>query len=180
VGIRVSGGSNYKAIDIIFINTSHLKVEEMEKNKSLMRELHLAKIAHELKNPINTIHLLIKTIEFKKDNEENPFFLLDEEVQKNMNMNDKNSSSASEVSSRSSKPPSSPLINGKESFALISNLCEFIMMLIEDLNDFIKPSTNQTCFSEQDSKSQVNIRSTLKFVHSIFSTRQKHDPNKPN
>ncbi len=144
-------------------------------NKSInnikKRELTMAKLAHELKSPISTIGLITDQI-YNKINDKN-----DKKVSGELLLDINNS-----MSRFLNKEESMDMEEDDQSVAIINNLCNYLMILIEDLNAYVKINNKE--FKAQISTAvpleSVNLIEIFNFCYLIFYTKQKFDPNKQN
>jgi len=135
-------------------------------NKIKKREMTMAKLAHELKNPINTINLISKSMKKQQSSKSDS----------NENSSDVESSDSNKFKSKNSILTKNSENDPKLKF--INYLCNFLILLIEDLNSFVKydDESNQKPLD----LTYTNLKEILMFCYLIFETRQKYDPNKPN
>ena len=199
----------YYEISIKFVNKSNLDVVVFIKNikelyllrKSnqmiLKRELTMAKLAHELKSPISTISLITEEIYSVKENEPEQGMQagrnkykrnsankskpdlnseLNQQVQESSGRSDKKIESVIEGDSNEGK------VDNTHSITIINSLCNYLMILIEDLNSYVKlnrKDSNDSIHNEifLQKEKLVDI---LNFCYLIFYMKQKFDPNKQN
>jgi len=151
----------------VYINDVSKTVNaEKEILKNKFKGLTLAKIAHELKNPINTINLISKSMKKQQSSKSDS----------NENSSDVESSDSNKFKSKNSILTKNSENDPKLKF--INYLCNFLILLIEDLNSFVKydDESNQKPLD----LTYTNLKEILMFCYLIFETRQKYDPNKPN
>ena len=197
--------------EVIIADVSKSVNAEKEILKNKYKGITLAKIAHELKNPITTINILTKSM--KKSNNPTkvfkssgilPKFDKDENSSDNssdtenfnihpkiveslvkaahtnsltdhlmkMNLNNSNNNSNSPLNY-----PETNCDNSTLNF--INCLCDFLLLLIEDLNCFVKMDDENLKHQPIELVS-TNLEEILSFCHLIFETRQKWDSNKKN
>jgi len=137
-------------------------------NKIKKREITMAKLAHELKNPISTIGLITDEINNRN---------IERRSSKQLN---KLNSSSSNIDGLSPIKDDGFEEQDDQSVTIIYNLCNYLMILIEDLNAFVKlnnkeynsPSNNNVPMQK------IHLVDTLNFCYLIFYTKQKFDNNK--
>ena len=124
-------------------------------NKIKNRELTMAKLIHELKNPISTIGLIIDEIKIIK----------------------KEKKFASKVSVLSANEEEE---EDDQSGNIIYNLSNYLMILIEDVNAFVKLNNEEYnhASSVKLPTKKINLIEILNFCYLIFYSKQKFDPNK--
>jgi len=218
--------SNFEVLVADVSNTVNV---EMRILKNKFRELTLAKIAHELKNPINTINLLTKSMQDKynlinesqqKNYPNNNFAepkhtltnLLDPKNNINLNNSSDESSDNNEnintiintnnisniiknkkITVKSSTSSNRDPVGSNNSLAVfqskkgrnntmanlnfISCLCDFLILLIEDLNSFVKMEEDNLV-PKVIEMANLDLDEILNFCYYIFETRQLFDPNK--
>lgn len=168
-------------VEFLVSDVTKLYEAEALKTQLKCRSLGLAKIAHEFKNPIITISSLLRQPDPSSSilqTEINDTSSLGEHIDENYDHNKQ-----LEISE---KP-------------LILNLCNYLMILIEDFNEFAKMNLDEeknhipiiksqslpVDFTKSaDNKkilmNEIELRPILEFCINIFKIRQKNDNNKPN
>ncbi len=174
---KVESDENFEVI--ITDNTKTIKAEK-DMLKTRFKELTLAKIAHELKNPINTINFLTKAMKSKfKENKNSS----DEDVSSSseeLRLSSKGTkvekfleASIGKLSSRVSKSPKVNFSN----LQFISCLCDYLLLLIEDLNSFVKMDDMENPASTKLEFSNVNMVELLNFcfliIHGLLTSLSK-------
>ncbi len=179
--------------------TDTIKIEQTKQNIK-QKQLLLAKIAHEFKSPISTIGFLCNTI-YNKMNFLN--LVQHSEVHSDSSDSDENEDQIALVSSSGIFKKPKSLIKGSlknnlseksffrqedqndnNSLRFIVNLCDYLLMLVEDLNSYVKfkdnPSGKNLCDHKDVTFKQVNIFKALEFCYSIYYFKQKNDKLKKN
>jgi len=159
-----------KVIEFILNDVTQIIQIENDKNDINFKSMLLAKIAHEFKNPINTINAVCSNLNSKIM--QNPEIMA--ELKAIQGVSD----------------------NSLNNFNFISSLCEYLLFLIEDLNTFIKRGLNknkntknsvlsETQYETESEKSfkaemtVLNLTKLLDFCYNIFYIRQAYDKSKP-
>jgi len=135
-------------------------------NKIKKREMTMAKLAHELKNPISTIGLITDEINHRF-NERRSY-----QIKKPNSFN--NSKLDLQTKEEVFKD------QDDQSVTIIYNLCNYLMILIEDLNAFVKLNNKEYNSPSHNiiSMQKIDLVDTLNFCYLIFYTKQKFDSNK--
>jgi len=163
-------GENYEFL----INDITLSCQvEQESFKNKFRGLTLAKIAHELKNPLTTINTITKSILQNngiKLNSCNDLSYLDEEL----------ISSDSSIGHKKCKTnleiKESSIRKDIQNIQFINCMCDYLLLLIEDLNSFVK--MDGVDGKEKIETTELVLNDVLNFCFLIMDCKQKHDPNK--
>lgn len=181
---------NYK-IQIHELNQKHMSIQaQMESNKieTKAKSLYLAKVAHEYKNILISIVNICNNQNTCKQSNFNLESSSEDEQQSRCNLKMK-TKVENETSSKLNK--SCKLSSNNAGFILA--LCNYMLILIQDLNVFTKmenaskPEENQSLLNlskhKEDSSlrsiiPEVDLLSALNFCLNIFIIRQKNDPNK--
>lgn len=169
---------------IIYDITKNIKAD-LQLKEVKYKSLFLAKIAHEFKNPIITISSLCKEKQIIE--RENTLFSKTEIIHESSSDDEEFKKDIANNPRKQKHRGSTFTENGSTNF--IMNLCNYLLILIEDLNTFAKLETeNKNKFSRKNFKestknlnmSEVEISPVLEFSLNIFKVRQKNDPNKRN
>jgi len=160
-------GENYEFL----INDITLSCQaEQESFKNKFRGLTLAKIAHELKNPLTAINVITKSIlqnNGVKLKSCSDLSYLDEELDSSIdhkkckiNLEIKESSIGKDI----------------QNIQFINCMCDYLLLLIEDLNSFVK--MDGVDGKEKIETTELVLNDVLNFCFMIMDCKQKHDPNK--
>jgi len=160
---------NSKLVEFILNDVTQIIQVENDKNDIKFKSVLLAKIAHEFKNPINTINAIC--VKLNNEIMKNPEMML--ALQKLQNVNDEK-------------------INNLN---FIASLCDYLLFLIEDLNTFVKIGLSKkdkktdrkdNSSSEQVSEKSFNKKMTtlnlihlIDFCYNLFFIKQAYDKSKP-
>jgi len=143
------------------------KNKEVEEANIVLKNnsIYLAKVAHELKNPLITITSILES-DFKSSFS-----------QEQLNFNSDFEIGTPKLSNTKS--------NGfKKNNKFIMTLCNYLMYLIEDLNYFSKNILVNNYYHKQKTEDIIyqpfNILNACEFCINIFKIRQKNDPMKSN
>ena len=161
-----------KVVEFILNDVTQVIQVENDKNDIRFKSILLAKIAHEFKNPINTINAISSILNTKIM--QNPEVM--QAIQKIQNIND----------------------NSINNFNFIMSLCDYLLFLIEDLNTFVKLGLGKKShkgdkYKDKDSMNSepsnksftskmtvLNLSELLDFCYNLFFMRQAYDKGKPN
>ena len=185
ISLRANKSHAGERIEILVLDITQLIQGEQDKLKIKYKGLTLAKFAHELKNPINIINLI--TQEMKNENKVKFHTNIDDfmssELSLNRNFNyDLDNKNIEEVTDKKHKLKEHTSILMDEStknMKFISSLCDFLLILVADLNTFVKSDNSDENLNNIELK-EVNIWNILEFCHSIYHTKQKFDQSKQN
>ena len=167
--------NNSKLIEFIINDVTQVIQVENDKNDIRFKSILLAKIAHEFKNPINTINAISRK--------------LNNEILKNPKLMSTMHTILKLPDVKDDK------INN---FSFIISLCDYLLFLIEDLNTFVKiglskkdkkgnrsilDSFSSSELSERSftkKMTYLNLRQLLDFCYNLFYIKQAYDKSKPN
>ena len=175
---------NSKIVEFILNNVSEIIQVENDKNDIRFKSVLLAKIAHEFKNPINTINAICTNLNNKIQNSPELRRAMGK-LQDNIN-------------------------NSTNNFNFIVSLCDYLLFLIEDLNTFVKMGINKKIDKDKgknkdvkaikDTKDNIsfisdksvsersftnkmnllNLNQLLDFCYNLYYMKQAYDVGKPN
>jgi signal transduction histidine kinase len=163
--------------EYVINDVTKIKASDLLKKEIKFKSLFLAKIAHEIKNPIITISNLCQTLNSKVSQINNlhntTYVSSDEDSDDERNNNLNRRGSYINVSSI------------QETSSFIVNTGNYMMSLIEDLNYFSKMEQQNKNLSDIpqnishiDEFTEFEIKPVLEFCLTIFRLRQKIDENK--
>ncbi len=148
--------------EFIFLYSEIHKKITLQKFNVKEQSIQLSKIAHEIKNIILVIIGTCKQFDFSYLHSDRSGYSEDEYININQTIQSKYSSN-----------------NSLQSLKYISNLSNYLLFLIEDLNSFSRRHNGITS-ANIDYITEVELIPVLKFCNDIFKNKQKFDSNKCN
>jgi len=163
--LSLKNSNNEESIELLLFDiTNYSSFQELNIQKQ--KGLHLAKIAHDLKNPILVINQLISILKEQSSSKK-----------ENITANNQHYFIEKKATKKSSSELQCEDLTDKEKYDLISKLSDYLLLLVEDLNDFVKVEKDKNKINESEF-TNINLKEVITFCHSIFKTKQIYDTNK--